>query len=139
MHRVVIRESAGRPSVVLVVEDEAEVRELARVVLEGDGYTVLVARNGEEALQICDREVEPIDLVLSDVVMPRMTGPELVKRLWQSRPAMKVLYISGYADEKTAAAYGFMGPLLRKPFSLDTLARKVREVLEIGAGRASEG
>lgn len=124
-----IPESVRSSRVVLLVEDEAELRDLVRQVLEADGYTVLVARDGEEALQICGRQTGSIDLVVTDVLMPRMGGPELVKRLSQSQPAMKVLYISGYADEKTASAYGFGGPLLRKPFSLDALAREVREML----------
>lgn len=112
------------------MEDEAEVRQIMREALEADGYIVLVAGNGEEALELWHRYAARIDLVVSDVLMPRMTGPELVNRLSLLQPALKILFISGYADEKTAAAYGFRGPLLRKPFTPDVLIRKVREVLE---------
>jgi len=123
-------QSTQGSKVVLVVEDEAEVRETLRETLEADGYTVLVAGDGEEALQVYRRHAGSIDLVVTDVLMPRMTGADLVKSLWRSQPALKVLFISGYADEKTAAAYGFRGPLLCKPFTPDVLCRKVREVLE---------
>lgn len=130
-----IPRSAPGSEVVLLVDDEAELREMIREVLATAGYTVLVARDGEEALQVFRRYAGSIDLVVTDVLMPRMTGPELVTHLSQSQSEMKVLYISGYADEKTAATYGFGGPLLRKPFTLDTLARKVREVLDARQGQ----
>jgi CheY-like chemotaxis protein len=125
-----IPQSTQGSKVVLVVEDEAEVREILREALEAAGYAVLVASDGEEALQVYQQHAGSIDLVVTDVLMPRMTGSDLVKSLWRSQPALKVLFISGYADEKTAAAYGFRGPLLRKPFTPDVLCRKVREVLE---------
>ena len=133
-----ISESGRSSMVVLLVEDDADQREIVREALEEDGYSVLVASDAEEALQASDREASSIDLIITDVLMPRMTGPELVKRLSQSRPAIKVLYISGYADDKTASAYGFSGPLLRKPFSLAALARKVREVLDLSEDEAPE-
>ena len=123
-------EFARVSEVVLLVEDEAKVREVLQGALEAAGYTVLVAGDGEEALQVCREHGGSIDLVVTDVLMPRMTGPHLVSHLSRSQAAMKVLFISGYADEESAALYGFKGPLLRKPFTLEDLCRRVRAVLE---------
>ncbi|MEO8842014.1 MAG: PAS domain S-box protein, partial [Kofleriaceae bacterium] len=84
---------------VLLVEDEDQVRDVARGILKRSGYTVLEARNAGEALLLCERHPTPIDLLLSDVVMPGMSGPELAKRLAEARPEMKVLCMSGYTDD----------------------------------------
>jgi signal transduction histidine kinase/CheY-like chemotaxis protein len=117
---------------VLLVEDEEGVRELIAEWLSGHGYTVLTATNGAEALALAAKEPRDIDMLIADVVMPQMGGPALAERLLPSRPGMKVVYVSGYADEAIghprvlAAGSGF----LQKPFSLDTLERKVREILD---------
>jgi len=116
---------------VLLVEDEAAVRGSTRDFLMQRGYTVLEANNGEDALRVSREYCGPIDLMLSDVVMPKMSGPNLAERLLAERPHMKVLFISGYA-ENTVLQHGKMDVtlrLLQKPFGLDTLARKIREVL----------
>jgi PAS domain S-box-containing protein len=117
---------------VLLVEDEDQVRDVARGILKRSGYTVLEARNAGEALLLCERHTTPIDLLLSDVVMPGMSGPELAKRLAEARPEMKVLCMSGYTDD-AAVRHGVIGAhfaYIQKPLTVDTLTRKVREVLE---------
>jgi CheY-like chemotaxis protein len=120
---------------ILLVEDEDDLRDLVREVLEARGYTLLSARNPIEALALADEHPSRIDLLLTDVVMPRMNGRELAERLAPARPGMKILYMSGYTDD----AIGHLGVLdsgtafLSKPFTTKTLAAKVREVLDAPA------
>jgi two-component system cell cycle sensor histidine kinase/response regulator CckA len=121
----------GRETI-LLVEDEEDVRKLALRVLERQGYEVLAARDGDEALLICKQHKDPIHLMLTDVVMPRMSGHELAKRSLSLRPEMKVLYMSGYTDH-AIVMHGILMEGVRyfqKPFTVDALAKKVREVLE---------
>lgn len=122
---------------ILLVEDENMVRELAHRVLLNDGYTVLVTRHGEAALEVCEQHPGSIHLLVTDVVMPGgMSGPELAEQLVLLHPQMKVLYISGYPD-KALAHHGVLEPgmsLLDKPFTPDSLTRKVREVLDTVPG-----
>jgi PAS domain S-box-containing protein len=126
--------SAFRPScprgteTILFAEDQEGIRNLARPFLEDIGYKVLEAGDGEAALQIAEQYKDEIHLLLTDVVMPKMGGHALAKRLLVLRPEVRVLYISGYAEFAAADSYegGFR---LQKPFTMDTLARKVREVL----------
>jgi PAS domain S-box-containing protein len=118
--------------VVLLVEDGAEVRRLTRQILEGCGYTVLEAARGADALDLCARHQGPIDLLLTDVVMPHMTGRELAERLALARPDLRVLFLSGYTDD-ACLRHGLLGggrAFLSKPFSPAVLAGKVREVLD---------
>jgi signal transduction histidine kinase/ActR/RegA family two-component response regulator len=115
----------------LLVEDETSVRQASRQFLVQSGYTVLEAKDGEDALRISREHCGPIHLMITDVVMPRMGGPRLAERLADERPAMKVVFVSGYA-ENTVLQHGKIDVtkrFLQKPFSLKTLARKVREVL----------
>ena len=117
---------------VLLAEDEETVRSLAREVLRGAGYTVLEAGNGEEALRVAGSYSGPIHLLLTDVIMPRLGGPELARRLQPLRPDLRVLFMSGYTDGDISS-YGSLGSetaLLQKPFQPIVLARRVREVLE---------
>ena len=117
---------------VLLVEDEAEVRELARDILQENMYTVLDASHGEKALTVCERHTGPIHLLLTDVVMPQMSGRVLADRLGPRRPEMKALYMSGYT-ENAIVHHGVLDPgtaYLQKPFTPATLTRKVREVLD---------
>lgn len=117
---------------VLLVEDEEMVRAVARDTLQAQGYTVLEAMNGGAALLISERHQGTIDLLLTDVVMPYMSGPELAERLTAQRPAMRVLYMSGYTDD-ALAPHGVLQPVtafLAKPFTPDSLLRAVREALE---------
>src|SRR3989475_4374991 len=111
---------------ILLTEDEPLVRTLARKVLELARYRVLVAASGVEALALAGRHEGPIHLLLTDVVMPEMSGRELARRLASLRPDVRVLYMSGYADE-AIAQHGVLDPgtaFLQKPFTPDGLARK---------------
>ena len=116
---------------ILLVEDQSQVRALARDVLAACGYQVLSCADGAQALQLAGDHPGPIDLLLTDVVMPGLSGPELAEQLRGSRPSMKVLYISGYSgDAILQRGIREPGPAcLPKPFSADGLANKVREVL----------
>ena len=118
---------------VLLVEDEPLVREVTSIVLREQGYSVLTAANGHEALSIANHyKDQEIHLLLADVVMPLMGGRELSERLKELHPETKVLYTSGYSDD-TVVNYGVSGPaseFVQKPFTPAVLARKVREVLE---------
>jgi signal transduction histidine kinase/CheY-like chemotaxis protein len=115
---------------VLLAEDEAEVRELAALFLRSAGYTVLAARNGMEALEIAERAIGPIHVLVTDIVMPNMRGPELAKRLKVLRPNLKVVYMSGYLEYNSEGGQ-FLDEdfFLQKPFARETLVNKVMEAL----------
>jgi len=128
--RVVSVPAAGTETL-LVAEDEQMVRVLIRKVLEQAGYTVLLASGGAEALQLAARHAGPIQMLVTDVVMPGMNGRELARRLLELRPDTKVLYLSGYADD-AVERHGVLDPgtaFMQKPFSPGALASRVREVL----------
>jgi DNA-binding response OmpR family regulator len=117
---------------VLVIEDEPSVRGLVRRILQRSGYTVLEAAGGSQALLIGEQYPGPIDLVIADIVMPKMSGCEVAKRLVLLRPHLKVLFLSGYTDD-TVVRHGVRErsvPFLPKPFSPAALVSKVREVLD---------
>jgi two-component system cell cycle sensor histidine kinase/response regulator CckA len=127
---------------ILLVEDAEGVRNLASSVLGMQGYTVLEAQDGQEALQRVANSASPIHLLLTDVVMPGISGKALAEQLIQSQPNLKVLYMSGYTDN-AIAHHGVLDPgtaFLQKPFGPVALARKVREVLDTpcGPGAASK-
>jgi PAS domain S-box-containing protein len=116
---------------VLLVEDEDAVRALARQVLRRHGYVVLEARHGVEALRVAERHPDDIHLLISDVVMPHMSGRELAQRLETVRPKMKMLFMSGYSDH--VLMQGDLAPpaaFLQKPFTPEALARNVRRILD---------
>ena len=117
---------------ILLVEDEKPVRLLTKRMLERAGYKLLVARHGGEALALCERNVGPVHLVLTDIVMPEMGGRELVERLLERQEPPRVLLMSGYSDDAIAqVSERFEGvAFLHKPFSYDELTRKVRTVLD---------
>lgn len=126
----------GSGELVLVVEDEASIREATRRVLAGHGYRVLTAACGEEALAIAGREPEPVDVLLTDVMMPNMLGTEVADRLRGMQPGLRVLFMSGYA-QGLLNAQGAVEPkmeLIEKPFTHPDLLAKVREVLAAPAG-----
>ena len=124
---------AGRGSeTILLVEDEEQVRTLARAILKRQGYQVLDAANPGEALLLCERFSGVIDLLLTDVVMPQMSGRHLAERLAPLRPAMKVLYMSGYTDN-AIVHHGMLEEgieFLQKPLTPDSVAHRIREVLD---------
>ncbi|HEX2910149.1 MAG TPA: PAS domain S-box protein [Chloroflexia bacterium] len=128
----ITRPLEGSGETVLLVEDEESVRTLVSKLLSNYGYEVLEAHNGAEALLICDTHPGKIDLMITDMIMPHMNGRQLAERLQQLKPAMKVLYMSGYTDrimvpeELEEIRFNF----LQKPFSFVDLARKVREILD---------
>lgn len=108
------------------------VRELIHQVLQSYGYQVLAAANGDAALAFCERYEQTIHLLLTDVVMPKMSGGELSNRLAQLRREMKVLFMSGYTDDAIVrhCVLDADTPFIQKPFAPDVLARKVRDVLD---------
>jgi PAS domain S-box-containing protein len=120
------------PETVLVVEDETGIRALVRKILERQGYRVLDAPQADVAIKLCEEFHGPIQLVITDVIMPEMGGREMVEKLTQIRPGIKVLYVSGYTDDpEVHAAHVSQGSaFLQKPFTLGALLDKVREVLE---------
>jgi len=125
---------------ILLVEDEEVVRGLARQVLEQAGYNVLDAGSGDEAIRLCRELREPIDLLLTDVVMPKTSGKEVAERLIRLRPATRVLYMSGYTDD-AIVHHGVLDAnveFIQKPFTPIALARKVREVLDVARGNQEE-
>jgi two-component system, cell cycle sensor histidine kinase and response regulator CckA len=129
----------GKGECILLVEDEEAVRSYAKRVLEGLGYRVLMAVHGLEALETVARPEPPIHLLLTDIVMPGMSGKELWERLKTTHPALRVLFMSGYADH-AIVHHGVLdedAPFLPKPFSPVQLARKVREMLGVPAAQAA--
>ncbi len=119
----------NRPTV-LLVEDEPALRELAAMILEGEGYLVLQAGDGGDAISVADRHHGGIDLLVTDVVMPRLSGPELAQRLRTIRPGLEVLYMTGYNDSRLIARGIEQASvnLLLKPFTPDQLAQQVAEL-----------
>lgn len=117
---------------ILVVDDEPAVRSLTRDALELSGYAVLDAGGGEEALRQEETHAEPIHLLLTDIVMPGMTGPQLAEKFVMRRPQSRLLYMSAFSLVDIAHHSIFIEPgvpILAKPFSIDALALKVRQLL----------
>jgi len=127
-----VDEVAGGTETILVVEDEPTLREIARIFLEGYGYRVLEAVDVHEALQIAKTLADPIHLLLTDVIMPGMSGRQLASQILTARPEMKIVYMSGYTDDMLAH-HEILEPevrLLQKPFDKLQLARKIRSALD---------
>jgi two-component system cell cycle sensor histidine kinase/response regulator CckA len=116
----------------MVVEDDDGVRDLVRLMLEANGYTVLTVADADEATRVCRERPTSVDLLLTDVMMPEINGAALAERLAALAPDMRVLFMSGYSDE-AVQRHGMLAveaAFLEKPFTERTLARKVREVLD---------
>jgi CheY-like chemotaxis protein len=135
--------AASGAETVLLVEDAPRVREVVREILEMNGYRVIEARHGQEAIELGQRHPGRIQLMVTDVVMPQMSGRELAQHFARARPDMRVLFMSGYTDN-AIVRHGVLETgtaFISKPFTPDALAAKVREVLEaplpargVGAG-----
>jgi two-component system, cell cycle sensor histidine kinase and response regulator CckA len=123
--------STGGSETILLVEDEESVRQLIRETLESRGYRILEAENGQAALALAASHPDPIHLVVTDVVMPGLSGHEFIQQLLPARPDAKILYLSGYAEDAVSSPInpGDLKAFLQKPFTLQNLTRKVREVL----------
>jgi two-component system CheB/CheR fusion protein len=129
-----LTEASKGSEVILLVEDEDTVRNLARMVLETSGYVVLDARDGSEGLALCGAHQGPIDLLVTDVVMPELGGPELAQAALKLRPGIKVVFVSGHAQDVILKEGVHKGTaFLRKPFSPIELTQKVREMLDSDA------
>ena len=116
------------------------VRALAQAILARNGYTVLPAKNVTDSLRLAQEGPHPIHLLLTDTIMPGMNGPELAQQVLAMRPAMKVLFMSGYTDKvlMSTAAWEHGTSFLQKPFTPQTLGDKVREILEAPPSHQTE-
>jgi CheY-like chemotaxis protein len=125
---------------ILLVEDDNEVRDVATRILRRNGYRVLEACNGADALRVCEAENSPVDLIVTDIVMPEMGGSELAQRIRETQPDARILFTSGYTED-AVMRQSFLGDgeaFIEKPFTPATLARKAREVLDSNGGNGSK-
>jgi len=125
----------GGTETILLAEDNDQVRDLTRVMLERQGYEVMAAANGREALRVLQKHGGPIDLLLTDVIMPDMNGRELFSAASRLQPGLKVLFMSGYTAD-VIAHHGVLEKevhFIQKPFTLNALTTKVHEVLQGGS------
>ena len=126
------QDKAKNTEMILLVDDDEIVRKCVLHVLQASGYAVIEASNGPEALRIANEHTGPINLLLTDIKMPKMNGRELAERLMPLRPGVKVLYISGHTDSATVNEMALQrgANFLQKPFTPDRLTTKVRKVLD---------
>jgi PAS domain S-box-containing protein len=127
----------GGSETILLVEDEAALREITCEYLQSRGYRVLTAASGLHALEICRSHEGPIDILLTDIVMPGIRGPELVKAALDMRPSMSVIYVSGYVDRGLESTMERNAVLLQKPYSLADLGQKIRLTVTQAVGHAT--
>lgn len=125
-------QAAGERETILLVEDEPAIRQLMRRMLEVQGYKMLEARNGDEALKVADAHAGPIHLLVTDVVMPGLNGFDLAGRLTAAHPEAKVLFLSGHGDHPAVRQRlrESERPFLLKPYTQETLVKSVRDVLD---------
>jgi len=126
---------------ILLVEDDPAVRELVESLLAAQGYSVLVSQEPQDVATICEQHPERIHLLLTDLILPGVSGREIAKRVSSLRPDIKVLFMSGYTDDALIHSHGFdeTFAFLQKPFSAVTLATKVREVLDADGFHLQKG
>ena len=121
--------SVGNPATILLVDDDEAVRVVTRRILIQQGFHVIEASDGAEALEVASVYAQPIDLLLTDVIMPKVNGLVLARRLLQERPGIGVLYISGYVEKSILLAKHPESIVLQKPFTADALIAAVRQLL----------
>jgi len=129
--------SGAAGGTILLVEDEDAVRALIAEVLGEAGYDLIAAASGSEAIQAAAANDGAIDLVLTDLVMPGMSGIEVGEALREARPQIKVLYMSGYTDEKVPISLGSSSDFLQKPFTMNDLTAKIRELCDAPTAAAA--
>lgn len=132
--RTIQQHSLGSKRQILLVEDEAFVRDVTAEVLQAAGYSVLMARNAAEALELHERALGPVNLLMSDVVLPDRSGRDLAGQLRAVDPEIRVLLVSGYAEHMSLSQSGDGHGYLAKPFSTQTLLDKVSELLDGASG-----
>jgi two-component system cell cycle sensor histidine kinase/response regulator CckA len=130
MAKAATRDEPAGLATILVVDDQPATLKVARILLESFGYAVLAAGNGQEAMILFRRHQEQIRLLLTDVVMPDITGPQLAERLLRMNPDLRVIYMSGYPHEEELHGVGVL--FLAKPFNPAGLSKAVREALDAG-------
>ena len=137
MANLIDRDLVNQPPTVLLVDDDARVRQWIHEELERLGYNLLEAADGADALVIAELHRGPIDIMVTDVVMPRVDGPGLVKALLELRPDLKVLYISGYPEAflRQSTSLPSEDNYLQKPFDMSTLIARITELLDPGDGK----
>ena len=119
---------------VLLVDDDPAVRQLTRCILAEHGYEVIEARDGVEALELVDKGIATVDLLVTDIIMPRMNGLILAQRISQQRPEVRILYVSGYAETSMMTARVAGSSILQKPFTAERLIVAVRHSLSSKLG-----
>src|ERR1700694_4355743 len=126
------QQQSGAGKTILVLDDEADVRKLVAAMLTSNGYKVLTADNGDNAIKAFRRSKQPVDMLLLDVVSPGLSGPMVAERIGEIQPGLRVLFMSGYDNTNVVQRYvvekGYA--LLPKPFTMDQLSKKVREVMD---------
>ena len=121
--------SVGNPATILLVDDDEAIRRFVRHILQQQGFRVIEACDGAEALKVASAYAEPVELLLTDVIMPKLNGLVLAQRLLQERPGMFVLYMSGYVEKSLLLVTHPESILLQKPFTPDALIAAVRQIL----------
>jgi two-component system cell cycle sensor histidine kinase/response regulator CckA len=121
--------SAGNPATILLVDDDEDLRRFVRRILIEHGFRVIEASDGAEALEVASSHSEPLDLLLTDVIMPKVNGLILAQRLLQERPSLRILYISGFVEKSILRARNPEAILLQKPFTPGALIAAVRQIL----------
>jgi DNA-binding NtrC family response regulator len=126
-----VNASSAGSETILLIEDLAELREMIATILRSKGYKVLQARDGADAVNLAGSHFAPIDLIVTDVIMPKLNGPEAIRQIRMRRPSVKAIYITGYSDQVLTDEELFSNSLtIEKPFQPDTLLAKIREILD---------